>query len=351
MLMKLLRSLAFGLVLVAASAVEAAAQSGSYPSVRLGGRVQAQYAYSSVDAARNDFFLRRVRLRADVDVNDWISGRVQPDFAGGGASLQDGYVAFAFSEGFNVQVGQFKRPFDLFDLSSSTDLSIIERDGRVEGVDNCPGVGGVCSHTGILEDLLFAGRDQGVMVEGEAGQLSYAAMLSNGQGNNVADVNDGKSFSARVMVAVNEDFRIGGKLGVHDYLDPTTATQQAVAYGLDAEWGDWRNGFHAQLTVVAGDNWRRLDLAGDPVSFLTTHGWASYYHPLEGARVVAVEPVLRVGFGDADRDVADDGGMTLTPGLMFYFGGRNKFGANFDLYRPQTGDSEYSLKFQTYLYF
>ena len=344
------RRAALSLAVVAAFAVPGQLRAQDYPSVDLGGRVQAQYAHSSIDAADNDFFFRRVRLRADIAVNEWITGRIQPDFASGGTSLQDAYVDFGFSEGLNIRVGQSKRPFDLFDLSSSTDLSLIERDGRIEGLGGCPAVGGLCSHNRITESLEFSGRDRGVMLDGTAGRVEYAVMVSNGQGANTSDVNDGKSISSRVVVAASEDLRIAGKLGVHDYLSGATETSQAVAFGVDAEWGTWRDGFHAQLSLISGENWA-LPVMGDPVTFQAVEGWAAYYHPLDGERVVGIEPLLRVGYADANTDGVDDAGTLFTPGLMFYFGGRNKLGANMDVYLPQTGGTEYSLKIQTFLYF
>ena len=346
------RALSAILSVVATVAVASPAQvrAQDFPSVDLGGRVQAQYAQSSIDAANNDFFFRRVRLRANISVNEWITGRIQPEFAGGGAALQDAYVDLSFSEGLNLRIGQFKRPFDLFDLASSTDLSVIERDGRIEGLGGCPGVGRLCSHNRLTDALEFSGRDQGVMLDGAAGRVEYAVMVSNGEGANASDVNDGKSFSSRVVVAASDDLRIAGKLGVHDYLSSAIETSQALAFGVDAEWGTWRDGFHAQVSVVSGENWE-LPVAGDPVTFQSVEGWAAYYHPLEGERVVGIEPLLRVGYADANTDGVDDAGTLLTPGLMFYFGGRNKMGANMDIYRPQAGPTEYSLKIQTYLYF
>lgn len=344
------RRAALALAAVAAVASPTQAWAQNYPTVDLGGRVQAQYAHSSIDAADNDFFFRRVRLRANIAVNEWITGRIQPEFAGGSAALADAYVNLSFSEGLNLRIGQFKRPFDLFDLVSSTDLSIIERDGRIEGLGACPGVGRICSHNRLTEALEYSGRDQGVMLEGTAGRVGYSVMVSNGEGANSSDVNDGKSFSSRVEVAASENLRISGKLGVHDYLSTPIETSQALAFGLDAEWGTWRDGFHAQVSVVSGDNWA-LPVAGDPATFNAVEAWAAFYHPLEGERVVAIEPLLRVGYADANSDAADDAGTLLTPGLMFYFGGRNKMGANVDIYRPQSGTTEYSLKFQTFLYF
>ena len=70
--------------------------------------------------------------------------------------LKDAYVTFDFAPELALTMGQFKRTFDLFELLSSTDISLIERDGRVGGVDTCTGVGGVCSYSGLTERLGFA---------------------------------------------------------------------------------------------------------------------------------------------------------------------------------------------------
>jgi hypothetical protein len=103
--------------------------------------------------------------------------------------------------------------------------------------------------------------------------------------------------------------------------------------------------------LVTGDNWATLDAGLDPATFLTWQGMVSYYQPLDSERIIAVEPVARVSWGDPDTDVDDDSGILLTPGLMVYILGRNKIGVNLDYYTPQTGGSELSFKFQSFLYF
>ena len=82
-------------------------------SIQVGGRAHAQYAASSVGDADNDFFLRRVRLIADITLNDFVTARVQPDFARGKIALQDVYVRLGSSSKFRVWVGQFKRSTSL----------------------------------------------------------------------------------------------------------------------------------------------------------------------------------------------------------------------------------------------
>lgn len=321
-------------------------------NIRIGGRLHSQYQMSSVDGTESDFFFRRARLIADVTVNDFWTARVQTDFAGGTATLQDAYVRMNFSDNFQISMGQFKRAFDLFELSSSTELSIIERDGRVAGVGGCTGVGGACSYSRLTEQLDYAGRDAGLRFEASGEKVSFMGTITNGTGANVRDENSGKSFSGRLTFEATEDLAISGQIARHDYLDVLDETQSGMAWGLDAEYGGFRDGFHLQASISGGDNWLNPDGAGDPTKFLAWQAVAATYLPLQGERVTAWEPLIRISQGDPDTDLDDDGSMIFTPGLMLYISGRNKIGFNFDVYSPQGGgDTEYGLKIQSFLYF
>ena len=55
---------------------------------------------------------------------------------------EDAYVRLTFGSGFRATIGQFKRPFDVFELTSSTQTLVIERAGGVDGVSACAGPGG-----------------------------------------------------------------------------------------------------------------------------------------------------------------------------------------------------------------
>lgn len=320
-------------------------------SIQIGGRAHAQYAHTSVGDAENNFFLRRVRLIADITLNDFVAARVQPDFAHGKIALQDVYVRLSFSRNFRVSVGQFKRAFDIFELSSSTDLSIIERDARVEGISACSGVSGVCSYSRLTQKLKYSERDQGIKIDGSLGRLSYQATLTNGTGINVYDENDAKSYSGRLTFAASDKIGFSGQLGVHDYLvESTASTGRGIAWGADIELGTWRDGAHIQASVVGGDNWKSLNTNHTEATFLTTQIVASYYSE-RASRLAGIEPLLRLSFGDPDTAVGKNAGTVVTPGLMFYLQGKSKIGANLDVYSPQKGDTAFSFKVQTYLYF
>lgn len=344
----------FALTLALAVPTATAAQlevTGRGATLTIGGLVQPQHALSSLDGADNDFQVRRARLRAEVMVNDFVGGRVLTEFGGGSGRILDAYMTLDFSEGFSLSAGQFKRAFDIFELPSPADLPEIERDGRIEGYAACPVIGSICSHSRLTEQLAYAGRDIGVRVGGTVGTVSYLATVTNGTGLNTADQNDAKSASGRVSFAVSEDLVVSGQLALHDYVDPD-GNATAFAFGGDVDFGTWRDGLHVRGSLVAGDNWRDLSGASfDPATFLTFQGIATYYVPVDNERLEGIEPLGRISFGDPDTDGDDDGGLLLTPGVMFYVAGRNRIGANLDIYSPQVGDKEFSLQIQTTLYF
>lgn len=339
------------LLLTAGAAAAQTTISSRAASIRFGGRLHTQYAMSSVESFNDQFFFRRARIIADITVSDFFDARVQPEFAGGATELRDAYVRFKFSDAFQLTMGQFKRPFDVFELDSSTDLSLIERDGRVGGVSGCGGVGGMCSYSRFTEKLGYSDRDTGLRVGGASGKVAYEVAMTNGTGANEDDENDGKSFSGRVAVEVSEGVTVAGQLASHDHVHPDGETARAGAWAADLTYGTWRDGFMLQAAVAGGDNWKKADVSGGEVKFMAFQGMASYYHPLDDARWAGIEPLVRVSWGDPDTNVDSDGGVVFTPGLMLYVLGRNKIGFNVDVWSPQDGDTEYSFKLQSFLYF
>jgi len=324
--------------------------------VTVGGRLHTQLATSSVEGTTSDVFIRRARVTVDVGAvcpaggSCFLDARVMPDFAGGRTALQDAYVRLNVDRALRVSFGQFKRAFSTFELSSSTDLPIVERDGRVDGVDLCAGVGGVCTFSRLTERLGFDGRDVGLRLEGRlGGRASYLGTVTNGEGLNTPDVNEGKSFSGRLDLEAVDGVAVGLFGGVHDHPGAVQDdTDYGVAFGADVELGGWRDGFHLLGALSTGDNWR----AGPDARFVAAQALISYYVPLDRPRLAGVEPLFRVGWADPDDDARDDAGLVLTPGVMVYVLGKNAVSANVDVYAPSgAADTEWSLKLQTYVYF
>ncbi len=319
--------------------------------LRVGGQLQAQYSASSVPGANGGFMVPRARIIAEVDLDDFLGGRIQPDFAGGDVRLLDAYVRLEFGRELQVRLGQFKRAFDIFELAPVMDLSVIERDGRVEGLSSCTGVGGPRTFSRLTEALGFAGRDQGIRVEGARGRIGYMTTVTNGTGLGAPDENGTRSYSGRITLEATSGVQVSAQVALHDYQDAADRARYASAWSLDLEYGVWRDGAHVQAAVVGGDDWMVDGGAGDPARFLALQAVASWYRPTRTGRLSGVEPLVRVSLADPDTKVSADGAVLVTPGLMLYLGGRNKIGANLDVYAPRAGHAERSLRVQTYLSF
>jgi hypothetical protein len=325
--------------------------------IKLTGRVQLQFNHTSDSAALipSTFFVRRARLTAEIKVNDFISGKIQPEYGEGTVGLRDAYVNLNFHPALRATFGQFKRPFDVFELVSSTQILVIERAGGVRGSASCSGVGGVCSLSRFTEKLLYSDRDLGVQLDGQLGGsgLHYWVSATNGRGpNNDIDENAAKSFSGRLEYDIGS-VRVGAHVGIHDYPNDSTGTDEfANAFGADVDWGQYEKpGPHVKAGFVYGDNWKNL-VSADPSKFVSGQVIGTYLFPIKENRFVyGVEPLMRVSWGDPDTGVDADDGWIFTPGLVFHFIGRNKFAVNVDVWKPATGDTEYSLKAQTYLHF
>jgi hypothetical protein len=321
--------------------------------VTLGGRVHLQYATSSADGVpASQFVLRRARLFVATRVNDWIDGAAQVDFSGGSASARYAFVRLALDPALRLSFGQFKRAFDVFELTSSSEILVIERDGAIPGVETCPGVGGICSYSRFSEQLELSSLDIGVLAEGDlpGGHLSYLASVTNGPGANAREENSAKSVSARLSWHATPSVTWSVNAAVHDHPD-STGTGFAPAAALDVEVGDFEAGPHLQAGVMTGENWRNVDAAGTGSTFLAVQGIATYRFPIHGKRrVVGVEPLARVSWGDPDTATGGDGGVLLTPGVVLHLEGRNKIAADLDAWHGD-GATSWSLKVQTYLYF
>ena len=110
------------------------------------------------------------------------------------------------------------------------------------------------------------------------------------------------------------------------------------------------NLLHLQVGLVGGANWRLEPTAAGTPRFLTWQGILSRYIAVEGSQLEAIEPMARVSWGDPDRNTDDDSGLVITPGLFLYVKGKNRIGANLDIY-DGPDSCEFSIKLQTYLYY
>lgn len=347
------RGRCFGLALLVAAAVAGSleaqtftARSGS--SVTLGARVQAQYEASGHEGVPASFFIRRAWVTIDGSLNDLVGGRLQ--FDAQGSTALEAYLALKPSDSFQLQLGQFKRAVSYFWLAANSDLPLIERDGRVTGVDECPGVGGVCSFGKFTGSLGLDAYEPGILATGRFGEgrMGYRFTLTNGEGIGSKDVNRGKSASGRLSYFVGGNTRLSAYTAMDETLGSDKKTLWVPAYGLELEIGSWRQGPHLLVNGVTGRNWK----VDDDTGFSAFQLMGLWYVPLEESSFAAVEPLLRISWaGTSDMDGTNVSGLVVTPGFMLYAAGRNGISGNLDIYRSIEDRTEWSLKIQAFTFF
>jgi len=325
-------------------------------SLVVGGRVNTQFNATSVDGvAASEFRIRRARLFMQATVNDWLDGVASLEYSNGQAQGLYMFMRGTLAPEFRVSFGQFKRPFDLFEFTSSSLIPVIERGGNIRGFDSCAGVGGLCSYSHMAVALQYSQLDIGVLLDGAFADSrgTYGVALTNGTGRNRVDDNDAKSVSARITWAFAPNLVFSANVSSHDYADSVrSGTRYATATALDVEWGDYESGPHLLAGIMTGENWRVDSGGSTPPMFLSWQSIVTYRFGLNPkGRIRALEPLARVNWTDPNRSSAGDSGVLLTPGLVAHFEDRHKLAINVDAWDPSLGSRAWGLSVQTYLYF
>ncbi|MEW5929190.1 MAG: porin [Gemmatimonadota bacterium] len=318
--------------------------------VSFGGRVQTQFTTTTVEAEPStEIALRRVRLEATAKLNEWITAKIQPEYAGSRVSVRDAYVRFAFDPALALVAGQANRPFGTIVPTSSTRILPIERGLRIRGLANAR------EEHNLITELGYADRDVGIQLTGEPEWaplgLSYALGVFNGPARGDARELNTYQLAARAAARPVKPLKVGASWSRRDFVVPDRANEDVLrtrdghAWALDLEYGRYAPGLH----LVAEAAWGDYDPAED-VTFTGVQGWLGYRTGALGPRLSGIEPVLRVSTGDVDGEptrLAVQGGTLVTPGLNLYFGGLNRIMLNYDLWSPDGGgDREGSFKLQ-----
>lgn len=366
-------------------------------TVDLTGRVQTQASTSScsdfpVEADSPcaeqppglDIFMRRVRFAATVTILQlqkddetipFLVGKVEPDFGDvDDVVLRDAYGRLTFSDHVKVQIGQFKRPFDGFNLVSSSRLLTVERDLDIPGV---PGLR-AASLGEFTSRFNLGSYDIGAMLFGAAGdgRIEYRVGAFNGEPSGVNnDRNADKQFAGRLRynlevgdvplsVAAAAAFTDLPFQGADDQPGRPRSGKFYQNYEFFAELGRYEPGPHVQAGVVFGDNPLENEFGADPVlaededaNFASMVAWqviGAYRFPVTATPFVeSLEPAFRVTRAEPNTDLEDDEVWGITPGVNIYFYGRNKLQLNWDLatFAGDRFDSVNSFKTQFQVYF
>ncbi|MGQ0814165.1 MAG: porin [Gemmatimonadota bacterium] len=354
--------------------------------LKLLGRTQVQFSTTSVEEEelleagrppaapipRSMFETRRVRLGAELEYEKWLTGKLEMEFAMARLQVRDAYLNMGFKPEFQLRVGQFKKPFSLLQLTSTSIWPVIERGVRIRGLadaltlgDSLAGGESVLSRfqgtvlPGEEQELLeiqgFQSFDLGASAHGSFGAFAYHVGVFNGAGADRADDTDAKSWAGRVTYkfgkglpitlgagASHREFRLRSR--------PTIETRDGTAYEADLEIGAFRrNGVHLLAEVTKGSS-----LADPEADFFGAQAIVSYFVPLKNDdRFEGLEFAGRVSHGDPSDMLDGDDGLLLTPGVNLYFYGRNRLMLNWDFYRAGSDrfSNENALRAQAQFYF
>ncbi|CAN5901816.1 hypothetical protein BH24GEM1_BH24GEM1_16100 [soil metagenome] len=339
------------------------AAQATYPNVKLSGRLQQQFFHFDNDAyapgvgAQSNFFIRRARIEARGQISEHVSVFIQPSFEGGrvlsatttctstpvppgggtptvtcritgrsGFRLRDAYIDVRFTREerpttLYLRAGQEKRPFSRYELTSSNNLPSIER-GAGQGL---PGR----ASNNLFEAAGFIAHDVGASLRLEH-ELDDARMVTlkvgayNGQGENLNDVNDRKSFGARGTVAITPKIDVGASWFAHDGIVMAGGVPDSAfvnhAFDVDAQYGKpGDEGVFALAEYLEG-----TDATAEKARMRGLQAVAAYHVRTGNSAswLSAIEPALRLDLADPNSDAADDAVTTVTAALGLYLSSR-----------------------------
>jgi len=282
------------------------------PTVRLSGQGQGQgrvgvsgYLQPRFQALGDSasFFLRRARFAVEGQVTPWATFRAQVEMRTIGApatpptspltlSATDLWIRLSH-ERWGGTVGQFRVPFSLESLLSSTTLETTERSRIVNA----------------------ARRDIGVQADWHIPELTLQAAVVNGEGPNRATNPDNRmAYLARAVATPVHGLDVGGAFA--GYSDSTISNAQAMYRA-----GRWT----ARAEYIR---------AHHKTAGLHTRGW----YVLAAYNVVPqqVQAVGRVEQYDPSDQVATDRSTGYLVGLQYFLRGDNfKVIADYEIFREQ----------------
>ena len=346
--------------LLATAGIASASAQTTYPNVKVAGRLQGQFYYfgnedyAATTGPQSNTYIRRARIEARVQLNEFVSAYIMPSFEGGrapasssctstldtltnaittrctngngGVRLRDAWVDVRLNKpeaptGFTVRVGQEKRPFSRYELTSSNNLATIERGGG-------RGLLAVQSND-LFTSAGFLSHDVGASARVEhkldaAGRLvAVVAGVYNGRGESLNDNNNGKSIGVRGTADLWRKLSLGGAFFSHDAIVGTDSAFRNTAFGVDAQWNKvGEPGLYALAEVLSGEA-----AAAGKAKMLGVQALAAYNIRMTSPTswLYAIEPVVRVDFADPDTDADDNAATLLTGGIGFYMSSKALF--------------------------
>jgi hypothetical protein len=347
----------------------------TFPNVKVTGSLQSQaYYYNHTtfagDSGISDVFLRRARIEVEGEINEYVRIKIQPSFEGGretntqptitctavpagggtptctssggrsGLRLRDAYVDVSFNKpgaktSFGIRMGQEKRPFNRYTLTSSRNLPSIER-GAGQGL---PGL----ASFDLLNSAGFVEHDVGLSANlrskiGENQFVTLKAAVTNGEGESVArDRNNRKSFGFRGTVDVYKKLNLAG----------ADSSYNNTAFGIDGQWG--KPGDEGLLVLADFFSGKDRTKTANKMRGLSVVGAYNIRMKSPTSWLYAIEPALRFDLADPNTKLSGNQVTTqsaarvttITAVLGFYMSSKAQFRI---AYERQTSELDTAAK-------
>ncbi|NIM58204.1 MAG: hypothetical protein GTO16_04585 [Candidatus Aminicenantes bacterium] len=272
-----------------------------------------QVRYTHTDEDMNEFRIRRARAGLKGGILQRINYILQIDSVKSPVLL-DAKVEIDFSPYAKLTFGQFKVPFGLENLTSSSALDTINRSQTVENL--CPS-----------RDVGGQGRDIGLALSGNFSGIKYSLGIFNGEGANRADTNEKKDLVARLGFSLLDSLT----LSLSHYQGKSTL------FGGDSVVDRDRTGVdiylvHEQISVKA-EYISARDYRADRLGWYIQGGYNFVQDKIQA--------IVRYESYDADRDIEGDRIDIITLGLNWFFSKMTKLQINYEHHTAGlTGTSE-----------
>jgi len=291
------------------------------PSAKLNGYVQVRYTHW--DAGTDGFRIRRARFGFKGELLKNFSFKLQVDGTRSPIFL-DAAVEISSIPYATLSFGQFKVPFSLENLTSSSALDLVNRSQTVEEL--CP-----------AQDIGSTGRDIGVTISGKFSILEYSLGVFNGSGINRVDTNDQKDIVGRLILHPLNFLAIG----VSHYIGDQRPIGNAVPVNRDRTGVDVV--FSKGPAFIKGEYiFARDDQA-------ERSGW--YVRGAYSFIPEKLQAIVNYDSYDQDLDLAGNRIEVVTLGVNWFFSQKTKLQVNYEHHRDEfagTTDNVFLAQFQAY---
>lgn len=264
-----------------------------------------QVQYDHRGDATDGFKIRRARVGLNGEILKDLHYKLQIDTVKS-PILLDAQIEIQFSSYLKLSLGQFKVPFSLENLASSSALDTINRSLTVEKL--CPG-----------RDIGAKGRDIGITINGEFSGIEYALGIFNGSGIDKKDFNDKKDISGRLVFHPVRSLSLGLSHYNGRYSSsPGDPAVQRNRTGMDIFF------IQSQLSIKG-----EYILAKDAQT--ERNGWY-----LQGGYFLTpkrIQALVRYDSYDKNTDISGDRIGILTVGLNWFFSKKTKFQINYEYHQ------------------